>query len=335
MRTVVGIDLGGTKVKARAYLEDGSAASQRHEAESKAKMGAEVVVAAIVNVARKCAAEAGGEMFRVGVAVPGHIDSRTGTVIWAPNFGEERDGLYRNWENVPLGPLLESALGCPVILGNDANLAALGEYRHGVGRGTTSCLVLLTLGTGIGGGVIFGPESLHGSYKSPLMLVGCNQGGAELGHSVILHGGLDCTAGSYGSVEAYCGTEGIMNRAIHRIKRGRQTSIRPQEGKSLAELEPLDLSIAAQNGDDLAIEVFREIGTLLGVAIGSYINVFAPSIVAIGGQVAKAGDFLIKPATASALNVAIPSLFASCEIKMAERIDDGGILGAAELALMT
>ncbi len=191
---------------------------------------------------------------------------------------------------------------------------------------------MLTVGTGIGGGVVLGPQSVQGSVSGPLVLLGGNKGGAELGHCVVSYQGLDCNAGSYGALEAYCQRDSIVQRAIHRLKRHRQSLLHELCDNDFSTLTPLMLTDAANQGDELALEVWEEIGTFLGVGIGTYINVFAPDIFAIGGQIAKAGELLLAPARRAARNVAIPSLYADATICQAERIDDAGMIGGAAVA---
>jgi glucokinase len=330
---VIGVDLGGTNVRARAYFEDGSAASERFSNPSRAQEGTRAILEAIVLTVRAVQASASVPADRIGIAVPGHIDGRNGVVIWAPNFGETKDGIFLNWRHVPMAAPLEQELGVKVELGNDANLAALGEYRFGVGKKQAKCLVLLTIGTGIGGGVVMAPEAVHGDARGPLLLVGGNGGGAELGHTIVQHGGNDCRAGSYGALEAYCQRDAIVDRAVHRLSRGRASALRDLVGGDLAKVTPALISEAANLGDEMCLEVWDEVGTWLGVGIGSLINVFAPDVFAIGGQIAKAGEPLLGAAKRTARNIAIPSLFEDCRIVQAMQIEDGGILGAAALAL--
>lgn len=331
-RCVVGVDLGGTNVRACCYLQDGTEASKPFTAPSNAQSGTDAVIEAIAAVVHQSIDASTEKPSAVGMAVPGHIDSDGGIVIWAPNFGKEVDGVFRYWQNVPLAREVSSKVGLPVTMGNDANLAALGEYRYGSGRNSASALVMLTLGTGIGGGVVLSPRAVQGKATGPLVLIGGNAGGAELGHATVLHGGLDCNAGSYGALEAYCQRDAIVQRAVHRIRRGRKTNMLELAGGDLAGINPHTISMAAHQGDECAIEVLEEVGVHLGVAIGTFINIFAPAIVAVGGNIAKAGNFILEPARKTARNVAIPSLFADCEIRMAERLDDAGLLGAAALA---
>ncbi|MBS1721516.1 MAG: ROK family protein [Armatimonadetes bacterium] len=329
---VIGVDLGGTNVRAAAYAADGRVVGKRAEAESRAQSGTAAIVDAVVSTVQAVQASLDNPAAAVGIAVPGHIDDASGLVRWAPNFGETREGVFEYWVDVPLKAAMQERLRLPVVMGNDANCAALGEYAFGSGEGKATCLVLLTIGTGIGGGVVLSPAAVDGYARGPLLLLGGNKGGAELGHTTVAHGGLDCNAGTYGALEAYCQRDSIVRRAQHKLKRGRESRVTELAGGDIAQVTPKHLADAAEAGDELAIEVWREVGTYLGSSIGSFINIFAPEVVAVGGQISKAGRWLLEPAIAEARNVAIPSLFADTRILQAVQTDDAGILGAAALA---
>ncbi len=334
-RIVVGVDLGGTNVRAAVFNEDGTQLGKSFSQSSNAIEGTAAVVKAIANVITEALQTAQAAPCAIGIAVPGHIDDERGVVIWSPNFGFYDDGVFIAWSEVPLRDaiLAETGLTCPIRLGNDANLAALGEYRFGVGQNRAKCLVMLTVGTGIGGGVVLGPGSVSGKSEGPLLLVGGNGGGGELGHMVIHADGLDCSAGSYGAIEGHCQRDSIVERALHRLRRGRTSILPDLVDGDLGELSPQILFDAAEKGDELAIQVWREIGGYLGIGIANCINIFAPDVVAIGGQIAKAGKWLLEPARESARDAAIPSLFRDARIVQAERIEDAGLLGGAALAL--
>lgn len=332
---MIGVDLGGTNVRAQAIYENGQPAGEYKKNSSHAQQGTEAIVDSVVATVRDAIAVAEGDVVGIGLAVPGHIDDRTGIVRWAPNFGRDVDGVFICWKDVPLKKLLEAQLDKPVNMGNDANLAALGEYRYGIGQGQARCLVLLTIGTGIGGGVIMAPSSVMGEASSPLMLIGSNAGGAELGHIIIQQGGLDATAGTYGALEAYCQRDAIVKRAQYKLQREhdlKDSKLWTLVEGNLARITPQIIAAAAEHGDPIALDTYAEIGTYMGVGVGSLINVFAPDVVAIGGQIAKAGDCLMSPIRKSAKNTAIPTLFDATRIELAELVDDAGILGAAALA---
>ncbi len=332
-RCVVGVDVGGTNVRAQAFLSDGEPAGERIQNESQARAGVEPVLHILEKTIRQAIGASESPVEAVGIAFAGHIDDGAGAVRWSPNFGTEEAGGFRIWENVAIREPLSESISVPIHMGNDANLAALGEYLFGTGKGTAKCLVMLTVGTGIGGGVVLTPDSLLGDARGPLVLVGGNLGGAELGHTAILHGGLDSSAGAYGSIEAYCQRDSIVRRAVYKLQRGQDSVLKETVGGDFSKITPRLLFDAAERGDELAVEVWSEVGTYLGVGIGNMINVFAPDVFAIGGQIAKAGKWLLEPAIKSARGVAIPSLFRDARIVQAELIEDAGILGGAALAL--
>lgn len=332
-RCVIGVDLGGTNVRAGAFYEDGSPAGKSFSNPSHGQEGTENIVRSISDTITQALSAAETPPSAIGMAIPGFIDDAAGLVRWAPNFGESVNGVFENWVDMPLRSELAKTIEPYIYMGNDANLAALGEYRFGSGKASAHCLVLFTIGTGIGSGIVMRPEAVFGKAQGPLMLLGGNKGGAELGHMVVAAGGLDCNAGTYGAIEAYAQRDSIVRRAVHRLVRGRQSVLREMVNGDLGQITPLTLSQAAEKGDELAIEVWAEVGFYLGVAIGNAINIFAPDVVAVGGQIAKVGDYLLEPARNSARNVAIPALFKDAKIVVAEQIADAGMLGGAALAL--
>lgn len=332
--SVVGVDLGGTNVRAAVYSSDGKAIGKPFNRPSNAQSGTEAVVDAICEAVSSAIASAKVEPKAIGMAVPGHIDAPAGLVHWSPNFGEFKNGVFNSWRRIPLTSLVTAKLGIPSHMGNDANLAALGEYRYGVGKDNAKCLVLFTIGTGIGGGVVLGPQSVQGQASGPLLLVGGNGGGGELGHMIIHADGLDCPAGTYGAIEGHCQKDAIVRRALHRLARGRKSIIRELAGGDLDQVTPRIIAEAADQGDDLAIQVWREIGTFLGYGVANAINIFAPDVIAIGGQISKAGKWLLEPVRECARDATIPSLYADAKIVGAKRVADGGILGGVALALM-
>lgn len=318
-------------MRAQALYADGTPAGARAERPSRAQEGTGAILDALTDTILEAKAHAPMAV-AVGLAIPGHVDDANGTVVWAPNFGKTVNGVFEYWENVAVAGPLRERVDLPIHMGNDANLAALGEYRFGLGENSARCLVMITLGTGIGGGVVLGPQAVQGKVSGPVLLVGGNHGGGELGHTVVLQNGLDCNAGTYGAIEAYCQRDAIVRRALHRLRRGRKSILPDLVKGDLSKIEPATISQAADAGDALAIQIWREIGTALGVGIGNFINIFAPDIVAIGGQVSKAGEHLLGPAREAAQDVAIRSLFEFARIEPARHVEDAGILGGAALA---
>lgn len=338
MRCVIGVDLGGTNVRAGAFFEDGTKAGEDFSQSSEAQLGTEAIIQSVASVVQRAIEASSARPESIGLAIPGHIDSAAGVVRWAPNFGGYENGVFVNWKDVPVRAMLNEYLDLPVFMDNDANMAALGEYRFGTGRNTAKCLVMLTLGTGVGGGVVLSPDAVLGDARGPLVLIGGNKGGAEMGHVVIAYQGVDCNAGEYGAIEAYCQRDGIIRRAQYRLKRGRQSLlsdlIRDEQGDvDLSRITPKLISQAAEQGDPVCIEIWEEVGTMLGVGIANFINIFAPDVVAIGGNIARAGELILGPARKAAINIAVTTLYDDAKIVQAEQLEDAGMLGAAALAV--
>ncbi|MBS1704117.1 MAG: ROK family protein [Armatimonadetes bacterium] len=330
---VVGVDLGGTNVRACAYYENGEPAGRKFENPSRGQDGVVAVIDAVAATIQQAIASAESPPKAFGLAIPGHVDHKHGIVRWSPNFGKEINGVFEPWKDVPVREPLSKLVDLPMFMDNDANMAALGEYRFGTGNNSAKAFVMFTLGTGIGSGIILSPESVLGDARGPLVVVGGNHGGAELGHTIINADGLDCTAGTYGTLEAYCQRDAIIRRAQYKLQRGRESLMTDLVEGDFSRITPRLISEACDQGDVVAQEVFREIGTFLGVGIANAINTFAPEILVIGGQVSKAGKWIMEPAVVSARNNAISSLFNDCTIVAAKHIEDAGMLGGAALAL--
>jgi len=328
---VVGVDIGGTNVRASLVVpETGQIIGETFQSLSHAQEGIDACVGSIQELIRKVLAQNAKEVFGIGMAVPGHIQGKV--VRWAPNFGVRKDGKFEIWENVPLGERIEKEFGLPVIMGNDANLAAWGEYCFGVGGKKAKGLAMFTLGTGIGFGMVLTPECVTGGLSSATLLIGGNAGGAEGGHMVIVKDGVPHPSAVAGTVEAYCGAQAIIQRAKGKWEEPGGNLLREISKNNPENIDPKTLYEAAERGDEVSKEVWQETGEYLGVGIANVINLFAPEIVALGGQIAKVGDWILLPAKESARKYSIPTLFADTKIVRAEKLDDAGMLGAAAFA---
>jgi glucokinase len=336
-RYVIGVDLGGTNVRAAVVNRQGAIEGEPVQQPSRAQEGFPATLEAIVHTIEQAIQLAGverGEIAAIGMAVPGHIDSVRGVVRWAPNFGEWRGELFHEWREVPLGEAVQQRLGIAVRMGNDANLAALGEYYYGSGRGQAKGLVMLTLGTGIGGGVVLTREQVQGNahWQGGVLLVGASGGAGELGHTIISMNGPRCGCGATGCVEALAKRDAIIERAREKIRREPNSLLaRLCEGDP-ARITPRMVAEACEQGDAIAREIWEETGYYIGVAVASFVNIFNPEVVAIGGQIAKAGEVLFDSIRRAARDYAIPTMLEMCRIVPAERLEDAGILGGAALA---
>lgn len=322
---VVGVDLGGTNARAAVVDRDGKIVGQARNP-SEARQGAERVVAQVVLTVREALADANCEVEEigaVGMAVPGHIEPHTGDIIWSPNFGETIDGVFKVFLNVPMSAPVSEALGLAVYAGNDANIAALGEFRYGAGKSVND-IVMFTLGTGIGSGVVVNGH----------LVVGSTGGAVELGHHIIVAGGQMCGCGAMGCLEAYCGTQAIVERALRAAQSGKKTLLADKIeecGGERTALTPKMIDDAAVAGDKLALQVFEETGYYLGIGISNAMNIFNPARIVIGGGIRKATG-LLAAAKRSAATHSIRSIRQACQIVEAELGDDAGVMGAAELA---
>ena len=256
---------------------------------------------------------AGGEIAAVGFGIPCLIDRGTGRAVIAVNLP---------LADIDFADVMAERLGLPVFVDNDANCAALAEHRAGAAAGCTEAVVL-TVGTGIGGGLILRGELYRGAIRS----------GAELGHTVIDMNGPPCQGAcpNHGCVEAMASGTALAREAV------RLAGERPDSGlaRALGEGDVLAgplVTELAYDGDQAAGEVIALIGTRLGVAIASFVNIFNPQVVVIGGGVMAAGELLLEPARAEVRSRALPPSKDEVRIVMAEFGVEAGMLGAAALA---
>jgi glucokinase len=240
------------------------------------------------------------------------VDPERQVVIDSPNL--------RSWEGFPLADVVAAAIGVPVFLENDVNAMAYGEWRCGAGRGTRH-LVCLTLGTGVGGGLVLDGRLYRGARGAA----------AELGHMTIDHHGARCTCPNVGCLERHLGAAYIIERARERLAGDPRASTLREVGED--DLSPATLSAAASAGDALAADILDETGELLGHGIVSLVNLFNPERVVIGGGVSQAGDRLLEPVRRIVKRHAMSVQRDTAEIVLAALGNDAAVVGAALLAL--
>lgn len=322
---VVGVDLGGTNVRA-AVLGRGETTLGRAENPSEAKAGVARTVERIGEAVRNACSNANirlDQVGAVGIAVPGHIDVPNGIVRWAPNFGHFDDTGYVPYKQLPLREMVSQELNIAMVMDNDANVAALGEFSFGAGRGTKH-LVMFTLGTGIGGGIIIEGEVLRGATG----------GAAEVGHIIIADGLGSSQNGPHGRLETLAGRDAIVERATLKMESGRATILwdHVTGTEALQQfITPALIDEAAQKGDLIAIEVLQETGHYVGLGIATMVNVFNPEVIVLGGKISQS-ETLFQTAIRTTRASAIGSILDSAKIVRAELGDNAGIMGAAELA---
>ncbi|MCX6055827.1 MAG: ROK family protein [Chloroflexi bacterium] len=303
----IAVDIGGTQLRAALYPEQGIEAIDRKVIAT--HFGLEKPEDRLLDLIDSIWPRNGGVQ-KIGVAVAGPVNPKTGEVYDAPNIS--------GWINLPLGKLIESRFKTPAVLGNDANLAALGEWKYGAGVGHHD-LIFLTVSTGIGGGIIIDDR----------LLVGPQGIAAEVGHITVLPDGPMCGCGHRGHLEALSSGTAIANYVEVNLKQGRNSIL------SLAEQRPTGSQIAdaAKIGDELALEAFEVAGTFLGRAIADLLHIFNPTVIVLGGGVTHAGDLWMDMVRRTINeSVMTPEYIQNLEIRFAKLGDQAGLVGALALA---
>ena len=302
----VGVDVGGTKIAAGLVTPEGKIIDEvRYPTPSSPQKLIDTIARSVLEI--KDGSEVGGAC----LAVPGLILAQENKVVFSPNL--------RCVEGIPLKDALEPKIGLPLTIENDGNAAAWGEFRFGVGS-EAEHLVFITLGTGIGGGVI-----THG-----ILMRGAQGSGGELGHVTIQATGPRCACGNHGCLEALASGTAIGRRA-------RELAIEHPDsalGRLAARRQILgeDVTELAREGDEVALSVLKETGTWLGVGLAGFINIFNPEVVAVGGGVMEAGDLILDEARREVTIRSRPPSSELAEVKVATLGPKSGVLGAAALA---
>jgi len=308
MRTAIGVDLGGSHVTAAVVTEDG-AIHRQHE-EDLEDLRFEAVIAALDATIGMALRDA-GDAVAIGIGSPGNIDAASGSVLYSPNFG---------WENAPLGEALRKKFGVPVFVANDARCATLGEFTFGTGKQSED-FVLLTLGTGIGGGIVARGE----------LLLGNRWGAGEIGHHQIRPSdGFVCSCGKTGCFEAQASGTGLIRHAF---------AVAPSFPRSglldvaRDKLSSKKIRRAAQAGDLHALAAWNNFIGDLAIGLANIIAFVNPQKIALGGGVSTAGDFMldaVRPQV-DVLTTMVPK--GTTEIVVASLGNDAGQVGAATMAL--
>jgi glucokinase len=289
---VIGVDVGGTKILAGLVGRDGTVLAHREyptpiESEEALLDGLESAVREFLD----------GRVLAVGFGIPSQIDQRDGIALGSVNIP---------LRGVPFRQKMTERLGLPIGMDNDANAAAIAEWAAGAGRGTTD-MVMLTLGTGVGGGLILGGKPYRGWFGA----------GAEIGHMVIVHDGVKCRCGGHGHLESYASGKAADELAAEAFGPA-------ADAHRLVRL--------AREGDALAIRILKGVGEHLGSGIASLVNIFNPELIVVGGGFAAAGEFLFEPAQAIADREVLVSVRGSYRVVRAELGTSAGMIGAGMVA---
>lgn len=307
----IGVDVGGTKIAAGVVDAKGTlVATARRETPA---TDAEAIEAAIADAVKELRVD--HEVDSVGVAAAGFVDSSRSVVTFAPNLA---------WREEPLRAELERAVELPVLVENDANAAAWGEFRFGAGHEVEDML-LVTLGTGIGGGVILDGNLLRGAYGMA----------GEIGHLRVVPDGIRCGCGNRGCWEKYGSGSALVREARELASTGALSAGRLLEladGKA-KRITGQMVTQAAAEGDPAALELLQDLGRWVGEGVASLVAVLDPAVVVIGGGVSEAGDMLMDPVRqAFRRNLTARGHRPEAELRLATLGNEAGMIGVADLA---
>ena len=309
----IGIDVGGTGVQVGVVSEQGQILATDSFPTGVGRPYQEMVQD-MVRCTKSAVTKAGltlEDVKSIGLGIPGIADAKTGTVIFCTNLG---------WRDIPLRAEIQKYIDKPVYIDNDATVAGLAESVAGVSANTDSS-VFLTLGTGVGGGII-----IHGKVWS-----GSHGVGSEIGHMILKMGGEPCTCGNHGCVERYCSATAIIRMAREAVKEHPESAILTAAKGDPANINAKIVFDAAKAGDPVGMQVFREYVSYLAQAISNIIQFLDPEVIALGGGVSKAGDFLLNAVREEVPHYLLYKNIPAARIELAKLGADAGIIGAAML----
>lgn len=311
-KLILGIDVGGTSIK--FGVVDGNRILNEISLPTYAYENPDKVLAQVKTGIKNIFDLYPPEKFiGIGIGFPGIVDVDTGVVTSAPNFA--------NWKRVEVRKTI-AKFGLPVFIDNDANCAALGELYFGRGR-KLSNFVMVTLGTGVGGGIIINKKLFRGE----------SGGAGEIGHITIDYSGPTCKCGKKGCVEAYAGNNYIKQRTIHKLHEYPDSIILELVEHDLEKIEPKVINDAAKQGDQLAIKILSETGYYIGIGLANIANILDIKHFIIGGGVSNAGRVLLKAIENSIKEHGVRNIVKDVVVTSAQLKNKAGILGAASLVL--
>lgn len=309
----LGIDLGGTTFSVGVLDRNGSLLAETSH-QTPVNSSADEILEELGHAARRLARDTApdAEIKGLGIGIPGPVDPHTGLIKQCPNL-HALDGVNAS-------RVLQRGTGLPVVIANDAYCATLAELRHGAGRGSRY-MALLTLGTGVGGGIAIENKVLRG----PRQIMG------EVGHLVIAPGGPKCGCGNHGCLEALAGRQAIVDLAIQKLQEGRASVLGEIVGADHERIDPRLISDMARDGDALCAEVMHQIGHYIGLAICNIIVLCDPDKVILGGGISAAGEVLFGSIRRTVRHGSLISQFDPANIVPAELGNRAGMYGAAAL----
>jgi glucokinase len=312
---VLAIDLGGTKVIVSIISHQGQVMAKEYHL-TLAEEGPQSVINQIFSAIDRLLSARNidpSQLHSISIAAAGAIDFDKGVVTLSPNLP--------GWHDIPLRDIVNRKCKVNTILINDASAAALGEHEFGAGKGVNN-LILLTVGTGIGGGIIINGRLYSGPSGSA----------GEIGHMTIDVNGPRCSCGNIGCLEMLASGSAVAREAIRRISQGGRSILAGMVEGKIENITAEKVEVAARGGDSLALEVISKAATYLGVGMVNLVNIFNPEMIIVGGGVAKMGELLLKPARQVVKERAFPLSAQAVRIVPAQLGDNAGVLGAAAFA---
>lgn len=312
---IAGVDLGGTTTKIAFITMDGEIVHKWEIPTDNANEGQNITVniAESINDKLHELGEKKDKLIGIGMGAPGPVDYETGIILNVVNLGWK--------DNYPLKDSLEAAAGLPAAIENDANCAALGEMWKGAGSGAKD-LVCVTLGTGVGGGVIANGNIVQG----------VNGAAGEIGHiTSIPFDGAPCNCGKTGCLETVASATGIVRLATEELLKGESDGELAQTFAANGKITAKDVFDSARNNDSVALKVIGEVSFYLGFALANIANTLNPEKIVLGGGVSKAGDILLNAVKENFAKYAFLSVRKSTKLAVATLGNDAGVLGAAWL----
>ena len=314
MNYYLGLDVGGTNLVAGVVDEEYHIIS-KVSIPAGAHRTIEEITDDMVAVSLQAISKSGlseGDISKWGIGMPSYVNPKTKLLVHANCFG---------WKNVPIYDYLERKLSLPLQIENDANCAALGEALAGAAKGVGN-VVMLTIGTGLGGGIIMNGK-IH---------CGADRMGAELGHVKLVYDGIQCTCGQKGCAEAYCSATALIRQAKEAVRQNRNSLLWDLCGGDINTIEGKTIFKGIEMGDETARQILEQYTEYMTCAMSTYITLFRPEKIILGGGIAQAGELLLAPVRERL----IPNTFAGTEIgvptvETAKLGNDAGIIGAAFL----
>jgi len=307
----IGIDLGGTNIKAGLVDKSGKIIFKT-SVPTESELGYKHVIEQIIKAA-SIVFEKDKNVAGIGIGAPGIVSAEEGTVKSPPNIP--------GWKKVNLRKILSDKFGKKVFVENDANAAAIGEYIFGAGK-TTKSFIMVTLGTGVGGGIIYNGKLFRGETG----------GAGEIGHVTINYKGRKCNCGSYGCIETYVGNQRIAEKVKREIKSNPDSKVVELAEQNLDMISPKTLYDAAKLGDEYALKAIEDIAVMLGAAFASAVNLLDISTIILGGGVSGFGNFLLTPLKKNLKERVLAPNRPRVKIKLSKLKNDAGIKGASSLA---